>query len=146
MAVAGRIEELIAWQLSVKLRDEILVLVRAGKAGRDLRFRDQIERSSRSAPSNLAEGFGAFRPREFAYFARIARRSLAETRNHLLEGKAKEFFSTEEEERLRRLALRAQKATTRLIRYLDSCKGHAPTGWEAENPPPKGERPERKTS
>ena len=133
MAVARCIEELVAWQLSVKLRDEILAIVKTGEAARNLSFRDQIERSTRSAPSNLAEGFAAFRPKEFAYFARIARRSLAETRNHLAEGRTRKFFSAEQEERLRRLALRAQKATTRLIRYLDSCKGRAPAGWATQH-------------
>jgi hypothetical protein len=37
----------------------------------------------RSAPRNIAEGFGRYDPREFARYLRIARASLMETRNHL---------------------------------------------------------------
>ena len=66
MATAKRFEELIAWQRSAELRDEILRLTENGKAARDWGFRDQIRRSASSAPSNLSEGFGAFKPRVFA--------------------------------------------------------------------------------
>jgi four helix bundle protein len=135
MATATRFEELIAWQRSAELRDEILRLTENGKAARDWDFRSQIRRSASSAPSNLSEGFGAFKPKVFAQFARIARRSLVETRNHLQDGRSRGYFSDADEERLRRLALRAQKATTRLIKYLDSCKGRAPTGWDITNAP-----------
>ena len=130
VAAAKRIEELLAWQLGVSLRDQILALTREGKVARDFVFCDQIKESSSSVTANLAEGFGAFKPRVFAQYARIARRSLLETRDHLQNGKTRGYFTADDEERLRRLALRAQKATTRLIRYLDSCKGKAPTGWD----------------
>jgi hypothetical protein len=42
MAGAKRYEDLVAWQLSVRLRDGIHPLVIRGKIVRDLKFRDQI--------------------------------------------------------------------------------------------------------
>jgi four helix bundle protein len=96
----------------------------------DRKLCDQIRESARSAPCNLAEGFGRFKPREFAHFARIARASLVETLNHLEEALEHGYVKPEEAESLSRLTKRALKATTRLLRYLDSCKGKAPTGWD----------------
>jgi four helix bundle protein len=78
----------------------------------------------------LSEGFGAFYPREFARLARIARRSLIETRNHLEDAREQKYFPENDIRELIHLSFRSQKATTRLIRYLDSCKGKPPTGWD----------------
>ena len=64
---------------------------------RDWDFRNQIERSSRSIASNISEGYGYFRPRQFARYLRIARASTMETRNHILEGQNKHFSSDETE-------------------------------------------------
>jgi four helix bundle protein len=129
MAGARRYEDLDAWQLAKELRDEIFKLTETGPVARNLKFRDQLRRSSSSPPSNIAEGFGRFKPREFANFVRIARGSLLETRNHIQDGQTKKYFSEEDTNGLLKLHARAMIATTRLLRYLDSCKGKAPTGW-----------------
>jgi four helix bundle protein len=130
MAGARKFEDLTAWQLCAELRDRILPLIEDGPIARDFGFADDLRRSARSAPSNLAEGFGAFYPREFARFGRIARRSIIETRNHLLDGRKRKYFSQQDSKDLIHLTFRAQKCTTRLIKYLDSCNGRPPTGWD----------------
>ena len=127
VAGAGKLEDLIAWQLSATLRDRILDLTKNGPAARDHDFRSDIGGSGRSGASNLSEGFGAFYAREFARFSRIARRSIIETRNHLLDAQKQKYFNDDEIKELIHLTFRAQKATTRLIRYLDSCRGRPPT-------------------
>jgi four helix bundle protein len=132
MATAQKYEDLDAYQLSKELRDAIFKLTEAGPVLSNLKFRDQIRQSSSSAPANISEGFGRFRPREFAHFARVARASLLETRNHIADGRTKNYFSEEETTRLFYLQVRATKATTGLLRYLESCKGRAPTGWDCE--------------
>ena len=129
MAGAKSFEELHAWQLSVTLRDRILQEVEAGPASRDFTFRDQIRASARSAPSNIAEGFGAVMPREFARFTRIARRSLMETKNHVLDAQTQKYFSARTCQELLSLCRRAIGATTRLLAYLESCKGELPPNW-----------------
>ena len=43
-----------------------------------------------------AEGFGRFKPREFAQFARITRASLLETRHHIQDGRTKKYFSEDD--------------------------------------------------
>jgi four helix bundle protein len=132
VATAKTFEELDAWKLSADLRDRIVEATNRGPASRDLEFRRQIRDASRSAPRNLAEGFGAFHPREFARFTRIARRSLTETRNHLLDAQKQRYFDAEATATLLSLCNRALGATTGLLRYLDSCHGAAPTGWDTE--------------
>jgi four helix bundle protein len=132
MSAARRCEELVVWQLAVELRDRILRLTRSGPAARDRKFLEQIQDAAASAPRNLAEGFGHFQPREFARFTRIARASLLEIRNHLQDGRGRKYFDPTETRNLLRLTGRAIAAATSLLRYLHSCKGKAPTGWDVD--------------
>jgi four helix bundle protein len=119
---ARRFEDLVAWQLSCELREEIMAFSARDPTCRDRRFCDQIRDSACSAPSNIAEGFGRFYPREFSRFLSIAAGSLQETRNHLLEARIRGYISAEELERLTRLTLRAFRASTRLAAYLRKVK------------------------
>ncbi len=130
VAVAQRYEELDAWKLCAALRDEVFRLTQSGPVTGDSKFREQIRDSSSSAPRNIAEGFGRFKPRQFAYFVRIARGSLAETRNHLQDGYGRGYFSDDDARRLLALHKRASKVTTRFLAYLDSCDGQAPSDWD----------------
>ena len=131
MAVARTIEDLTAYQLAVTLRDEILRLTTSGPSSRDFDYRDQIRDAARSATRNLAEGFSRFKPREFANLARIALGSLGEVIDQLKDGRKQGYFPEDDAQRLISLAQRAAGATRGLLRYLDSCKGQAPTGWDA---------------
>jgi four helix bundle protein len=129
MATAQRLEDLVVWQLAVELRDGIIRLTETGRVATDFEFRDQIRDSSGSAARNVAEGFGRFLPRAFANHVRIARGSLTETANHLKDGRTRRYFSEAQTDRLLKLTARASIAATRLLKYLDSCRGEAPTGW-----------------
>ena len=129
MAGVKSFEELDAWRLSVDLRDRIVDEIKKPPAAGDSGFCDQIRDSARSAPRNIAEGFGAYKPREFARFVRIAPRSLMETKNHLLEGQKFKYFNEQAASDMLALCDRALGATTALLKYLDSCHGEAPTDW-----------------
>jgi four helix bundle protein len=85
--------ELIAWQLSYELKCEVVAFTSTGPASKDFKYRDQIRDSASSAPSNIAEGFGRFRPGDFARFLEIARASLDETRNHLIDGRDRGYLA-----------------------------------------------------
>jgi four helix bundle protein len=135
MAGARSFEELDAWKLSAELRDRIFEETRNGPASRDADFRNQIRDSSASAPRNIAEGFGAFKPREFARFTRIGRRSLMETKNHLLDARKKKYFAIETAAELLTICRRALGATTALLRYLDGCDGRDPVNWNSSPDP-----------
>ena len=118
MSGARRFEDLIVWQLSVRIRDRIDVLLDSGPAARDFKFRDQIRDSSASPPRNISEGFLRFNPAEFAYFMNVARSSLGETQNHLLHGKERKYFNENDFKELWRLTCRALKAANRFHAYL----------------------------
>ncbi len=116
-----RYEDLIAWQLAYELQREVFALTATGTAALDFKFRDQIRESTASAARNIAEGFGRFRPLEFARFLVIARGSLTESHHHLRDGHDRGYFTAEDHSRLALLAGRTAIATTRLIRYLHNC-------------------------
>src|SRR3954466_6494904 len=108
--------ELLCWQLANQLKCEVFDWLQASPAARDFRYRDQILDSSRSAPANISEGFGLFRPRQFANFLGYACGSLQETRNHLIDAKDSKYIDDPLYTRLTNLTAAALRATTHLLR------------------------------
>ena len=108
--------DLVAWQLAETLKCEVLAFTESGPAARDFRFRDDIRASSASAPANIAEGFGRFRPLQFAHFLGIAKASLVETQNHLIDARDRRYIEAALFSRLWNLAKAAERATTNLLR------------------------------
>jgi four helix bundle protein len=80
---ARHYQELDCWQLAHELKCEVFAFTAKMPAKGDSDFSHDIRRSARSAPSNIAEGFGRETHRDFANFLAIARASLMETDNHL---------------------------------------------------------------
>src|ERR1700712_3364634 len=95
-----RFEDLIVWQLSDQLQDEIFEFTSHQPASRDFKYCDQIRDSIRSAKRNASEGFGKYYPKEFARYLRITEGSLQETKNHLHDGLKQHYLSAERHERL----------------------------------------------
>jgi len=124
--VARRFQELEAWQLATAVEQEVFALTEIGPASRDFEFRDQIRGSASSAPRNIAEGFGRFRPRQFAHKCEIANGELHETENSLETGRTRCYFSPADADRIIALTRRAQKVTTGLTVYLRTCKPPQP--------------------
>jgi four helix bundle protein len=108
--------ELVCWQLSYALKCEMFTFTATGPAAKDFKYRDQIRDSSASAPRNIAEGFGRFRSRDSARFYEIARASLIETKNHLIDGHDRGYMDDNLYFRLSNLCLAARKSTTNLMR------------------------------
>ena len=76
-----RFEDLQIWQDSVTIAVDVYALFSKSK---DFGFRDQIQRSSVSIPSNIAEGYDRQTNNEFIRFLRIAKASCAELRTQLI--------------------------------------------------------------
>ena len=108
----------MCWQLASALKKEVYALTDRAGVKADFKFCQQVRDSARSAPSNIAEGFARFRPADFARFLEIARASLAETHNHLLDARDLTYLSDEDHAALSLMADRASGATTRLLLYL----------------------------
>ena len=107
--------DLVCWQLSDELKCEVFAFSATGPASRDFKYRDQIRDSSAAAPRDIAEGFGRFRPREFARFLEFARASLMETQSSLIDGRDRNYLTPQLYSRLNNLARAALKATTNLM-------------------------------
>jgi len=112
-----RFEDLIAWQLSMKLADLVDAMTCDGKkASSNRTFTEQIQASSAKAHAQIAEGFLRFMPKESAYYYRIARASLGETQSHLERGWRRGYWTPEEFEKVRAVAIEALKVTTGLLK------------------------------
>ena len=77
------------------------------EVAKDFKYCDQIRDSARSGPRTIAEGFGRFRPADFARYLEFARGSLTETHNHLFDGHDLKYLSREECSELCQLCDRA---------------------------------------
>ena len=125
MAGFKKFQEIIAWQLAHELKIRVDAFLERAEFTRRYKFVDQLSDAVRSAPRNIAEGhMRGFKHKEFAQFLRIARGSLGETLNHLLDAYEQRLITEDELMVTERLAKRAIKATTGLIKYLESTPNH----------------------
>jgi four helix bundle protein len=119
--IAQRYQDLDCWQLSNELKQRVYAFIAKPPASKDFEFCDQIRRSARGAPRTISEGFGRFRPKEFARYMEFARASLMETQNHLGDALDSHYITAEEHQSLFNLADRAIGASTKLHQYLTTC-------------------------
>ena len=115
MPKIDRHEQLVAWQFANELADLIDTLIANGAARDNESFRNQILKSSSKPPAQIAEGFARFLPRDSANYYRMARASLAETRNHLQRGFHRRYWREAEQRKALELAERAFKTTGGLL-------------------------------
>jgi four helix bundle protein len=121
VAVARRYEELEVWQIADALKLEVYALIATGPASQDFGFRNQIRDSAASTTKNIAEGFGRFRPAEFARFMEFAVASTMETKDSLKDGVDRGYFAPDRVAVAQQLAERSIKCSSRFIVYLKGC-------------------------
>ncbi|MEO6668783.1 MAG: four helix bundle protein [Ferruginibacter sp.] len=78
-------EELEVWKKARNLKNELFHLVKTFPKEEKFRLSDQLTRSSRSINSQIAEGHGRKTFPDKLRFCIIARGSLSETLNHLID-------------------------------------------------------------
>jgi hypothetical protein len=71
-------------------------------------------------PAHLAEGFGRFSPPDFAGYTVMARSSLLESQNHLIDAVDRQYITNERQRELDALADAALQEVTGLMEYLQS--------------------------
>ena len=106
--------ELVAWQLSSALRDEVIEIAATPDFARHARFCDQLTDAASSVPRNIAEGFGRYSHAEFTRFLVIALGSLGELQTLLDEALARRLLTEARFAKLHALSVRAARATTGL--------------------------------
>lgn len=77
--------ELEVWKKARELKNEIKRLTESFPAEEKFRLTDQIIRSTRSITATIAEGHGRYSFKDQLHYCIIARGSLSETYNHLID-------------------------------------------------------------
>ena len=115
-----RIEDIQAWQVARRFKVGIYDLTNTGGLALDKKIREQLREAAASAASNISEGFGRFDPADFGRLVEVARASIVECRNHLIDavdrGHISESIRTEHDA----VAQQVLKETAGLIDYLQS--------------------------
>lgn len=88
-------EQLEVWKKARGLKNEIAELVKQFPSEEKFRLTDQIIRSSRSITSQIAEGHGRRTFPDRLRFCIIARGSLSETLNHLIDAYDSNYIFSE---------------------------------------------------
>jgi len=86
------------------------------------RLSDQLIRSTRKCPANIAEGHGRFHYQENIQFNRIARGSLTESLDHLSVALECRYISENDHQTLEKLITDNIKLINGYIKYLQSQK------------------------
>ena len=139
--MAKSFDELDAWRLANELKRGVYTLTETGSVTRDFDFRNDLRESAKSAPSNIAEGFARYAPRQFRHFLDIAIGSLAETVNHLRDGVDRKHFTQRDITPLLPLAARARGAAIALKTSLKDAKPPEPRRRPQRNKPPSPPNP-----
>jgi four helix bundle protein len=127
------VEDIIAYRLSVKLRDEVLALIDSETIPRNYHLRDQIADAARSSPANISEGFDRYRHGEFGYHVGVAKGSLGELKTHLVEIRTRGFINEARLKELMALLIQTRKTTTGLLKHLRSSDAPPPWNDDAED-------------
>jgi len=89
-------KDLKVWKLSHKLSIEVAKLVKTFPKDEKYDLADQMRRSSRSIPSEIAEGFGRFHFSDKLTFYERGNASLLELKNHFEEAKENKYIDDKE--------------------------------------------------
>ena len=118
MAYQG-FEELEVWKKSREFKNEIAQLVKTFPANERIRLSDQLIRSSRSINTQIAEGHGRNTWTDKIRFCVIARGSLSETLNHLIDAFDEKLISEEQLNYYRNKITEVEKLLNGYINYLE---------------------------
>ena len=134
--------ELDVWNLCDDLCNQVSGVTERPGFARHSKLRDQIKDAAESPCPNIAEGFARYFPRDNARFVHIARGSLTELIVHLGRARASRLITQAEADSLCKLALRARKAATGYILYLQSATPPKPSRKKQEGKPTHGREPD----
>lgn len=118
MAGARHFRELVCWQLACELKLALYRFAETPQVQQDFRFSSQVRDAAASAPRNIAEGFGRRTHPDFARFLDVARASLGECQNHLVDAVDRGYLSPDDFQAMNALAERTCGAVAGLQRYL----------------------------
>ena len=116
--------DLDVWRKCRDIRKKVWELCKTLPAEEKFRLADQMIRSSRSATSNIAEGYGRFHYQENIQFCRQSRGSLYELIDHMLVAEECEYCGEQQTENLIGEIKIAIRTLNGYIKYLKSRKAN----------------------
>jgi four helix bundle protein len=146
MRGARHYSELTVWRLADELRIETLKLTKRPAFARNLKTQSQAEDAVNSICRNTAEGFGCETHGQFAWFLRIARRSLNELQDACRGAEQKGSVTSSDLIPIRALTRRLYPALNRFIAYLDSTPDYRPNRGTIKPMPPSQPRPKTRSN
>jgi four helix bundle protein len=133
------------WRLCEEIRVLVLAGIDTAPARKDFKFCDQILDAAEDAVSDISEGFGRFRPREFAQFLGYAISSTAEVLERTRFAHDRKYFDDTTAARLVVLCTRADRALRAFRKYLWSVDPDD-VPYHPNNPPQPRRRPRRRAA
>lgn len=115
-------KELEVWKACRKLRLLIWKSIKTFPPEEKYRLTDQMIRASRSATTQIAEGYGRFHFQENIQFCRISRGSLFELIDHLTVALDSEYISDQEYNDLDQKTVKCIQILNGYINYLVKAK------------------------
>jgi four helix bundle protein len=112
-------EDLEVWKKARELKKEISQWVKTFPPEEKYRLTDQLIRSSRSINSQIAEGHGRRTWPDRLRFSVIARGSLSETLNHLIDALDEKYITEEQLNYFRNKITEVEKLLNGYINYLE---------------------------
>lgn len=113
-----KVEDLDVWRLCEEIRVQVTAGIATTPVRKDFRFCDQILGAVEDAVSNISEGFGRFRPREFAQFLGYAITSTADVLKRTRFAHSRKYFNDDRAATLVLLRIRADRALRSFRKYL----------------------------
>ena len=110
--------ELEVWKKGRELKNELKLLTETYPQEEKFRLTDQTIRSSRSVNATIAEGHGRFTFKDQVHFCIMARGSLSETYNHLIDACDCNFIRTEQLDYFKSKIDEVQRLLNGYISYL----------------------------
>lgn len=120
MGKADGFEELEAWKSAKELRRAVAKLTRSFPPHEKFSLTEQVTKSSRSVSANISEGYGRFHYKDSARHCRIARGSLTETLDHMIEANDEGYITEADLQEIRLRYQRCLKLINGYVKYLQS--------------------------
>ena len=111
-------EELELWKKARAYKNEIIIISKSFPVEEKYRLTDQIIRSSRSITAVISEGHGRFTYPDQIHFCVIARGSLTETVNHLIDAVDENYITNEKLIQLKLMAKEVERLLNGYLIYL----------------------------
>ena len=108
-------KDLIVWQKSMDLVEEVYQLLKSLPADERYALTDQMRRSVVSIPSNIAEGHGRQTEKEFKQFLAVAKGSVSEIETQLLICIRLHYLTDDQTEKALSLCQEIRKMLMKLI-------------------------------